>query len=106
MSARIDISIIVNPLRNTFTEDGRSAEITFHLVWQARAKLSDNTVNGPEDAIVSGIIKWWPMEKILTIVRCFQERFTGHMESPNSWKIAKLAFLRKPDAAPKKGIRS
>ena len=28
------------------------------------------------------------------------------MESPSSWKIVKLVFLRKPDAEPKKGIRS
>ena len=30
----------------------------------------------------------------------------GQMESPSSWKIVKLVFLRKPDVAPKKGIRS
>ena len=40
-----------------FTEDGRNAEITVDLVLQARAKLSDNKVNGPEDAIVSEMIK-------------------------------------------------
>ena len=28
------------------------------------------------------------------------------MESPSSWRIVKLVFLRKPDAAPKKVIRS
>ena len=28
------------------------------------------------------------------------------MESPSSWKIVKLVFLRKLDAAPRKGIRS
>ena len=36
----------------------------------------------------------------------FQERFVGLMESPSSWKIVKLVFLRKPDTARKKGIRS
>ena len=30
----------------------------------------------------------------------------GLMESPSSWKIVKLVFLRKLDAASKKGIRS
>ena len=30
----------------------------------------------------------------------------GQMEAPSSWKIVKLVFLRKPDAEPKKGIRS
>ena len=61
-----------------FTEDGRNAEITVDLVLQARAKLSENKVNGPEDAIVSEMIKRLPMEKIYTIMRCFQERFMGH----------------------------
>ena len=30
----------------------------------------------------------------------------GQMESPSSWKVVKLVFLKKPDAAPTKGIRS
>ena len=75
----------------------RNAEITVDLVLQARAKMS---VNGPEDAVVSEMIKQLPLEKIFTITRCFQELFKG------SWKIVKLIFLRKPDAEPKKGIRS
>ena len=45
-----------------FTE-GRNAEIAVDLVLQARAKSSDNKVNGPEDAIVSEMIKKLPMEK-------------------------------------------
>ena len=59
------------------TEEGRNAEITIDLVLQARAKMSDNKVNGPEDAIVSEIIKRLPMEKIYIIARCSQERFLG-----------------------------
>ena len=39
-----------------FAEEGRTAEITVDLVLQARAKMSDNKVNGPEDAIVSEMI--------------------------------------------------
>ena len=89
-----------------FTEEGRKAEITVDLVLQARAKLSDNKVNGPEDAIVSEMIKKLLMQKKYTFARCFHERFMGLMESRSSWKIVKLVFLRKPDAAPKKGIRS
>ena len=84
----------------------RKGAITVDLVLQARAKLSDNKVNGHEDAIVSEMIEKLPLDKICTIARCFQERFLGLMESPNSWKIVKLACVRKPDAAPKKGIRS
>ena len=60
----------------------------------------------PEDANVSEMIKKLPMEKIYTVARCFQERFMGQMESPSSWKVVKLVFLRKPDAAPDKRIRS
>ena len=45
------------------------------LVLQARAKLSENKVNGPEDAIVSEKIKRLPMEKIYTATKCFQDRF-------------------------------
>ena len=38
------------------TEEGHNAEITVDLVLQARAKLSDNKVNGPVDVIVSEMI--------------------------------------------------
>ena len=55
---------------------------------------------------MSEMIKKLPMEKINTIARCFQERFMGQMESPSSWKVVKVVFLRKPDAVSKKGIRS
>ena len=87
-------------------EEGRNADITVDLVLQARAKLSDNKVNGPEDEIVNEMIKSLPMEKICTVTRCFQARFMGLMEAPSSWKIVKLVFLRKPDAEPKKRIKS
>ena len=89
-----------------FTVEGRIAEITVDLVLQARAKMSDNKVNGPEDAIVSEMIKKLLVDKIYTIARCFQERLMDQMESPSSWKIVKLVFLRKPDAAPKKGSQA
>ena len=68
--------------------------------------MSENKVNGPEDAVVSEMIKQLPLEKIYIIKRCFQERLMGKMEAPSSWKIVKLVFSRKPDAEPKKGIRS
>ena len=89
-----------------FTDDGRKAEITVDLRLQARAKMSENKVNGPEDAVVSEMIKQLALEKIYTITKCFQECFMDQMEAPSSWKILKLVFLRKPDAEPKKRIRS
>ena len=88
-----------------FTDDGRVAETTVDLVLQARAKMFENKVNGNEDAVVSVMIKLLPLEKIQKITRCFQERFVGQMEAPNSWKFVKFDFFRKPDAEPK-GIRS
>ena len=47
--------------------DGRDAEITVDLVLQARAKMSDNKVNGPDDAVVSEMIKQLSSEKIFII---------------------------------------
>ena len=60
-----------------FTEDGRNAEITVDLVLQARAKPSENKVNGIEDAIVSEMIKRLPMEKILHYHEMFPGTFHG-----------------------------
>ena len=65
--------------------------------------MSENNVNGPEDAVVSGMVKQLPQENI---TKCFQERFVAQMEAPSSLKFVKLVFLRKPDAEPKKAIRS
>ena len=50
--------------KETAEEDGRRAEITVDVVLQARAKMSENKVNGPEDAVVSEMIKQLPWEKI------------------------------------------
>ena len=56
-----------------FKDDGRKAEMTFDLILQARAQMSDNKVNGPEDKVVSEMIKQLPLEKIYIITRCCQE---------------------------------
>ena len=40
-----------------FTKNGRGAEITIDLVLQARAKMSENKVNGPEDAVASEVVE-------------------------------------------------
>ena len=60
-----------------FTNDGRRAEITIDLVLQAKAIMSENKVNGPEDAVVGEMIKQLPQEKFYIITKCFQERFMG-----------------------------
>ena len=88
-----------------FPEDGREVQISVDLVLQARAKLSNNKVTGPADAIVSEMIKAVPLEKIYMVTKCSQQRFMGTMEAPDSWKIVQLVFLRKTDADPRKGIK-
>ena len=88
-----------------FTDEGRGAEITVDLVLQAKAKMSENKVNGPGDAVVSKMIKRLPLEKIHIITMCFQERLMDQMDAPSSWKFVKLVFLRNPDGEPKKGIQ-
>ena len=60
-----------------FAEGGRIAEITVDPVLQRRARMSNNKVNGPDDAIVSEMIKTLPKEKVYTTTRCFQERVMG-----------------------------
>ena len=45
------------------TENGRNAEITVDLALQARAKLGENKVNGPEDAIVSEMSRGCPRRR-------------------------------------------
>ena len=68
--------------------------------------MSENKVNGPEDAVVREMIKQLPQEKIYIITKCFQERVMGQMEAPSSCKIVKLVLSPKPDAESTKGIRS
>ena len=62
-----------------FTDDGRRAEITVDLVLQAKAKMSENKVTRPEDAVVSEMIKQLLQEEVYFTTKCFQERFMGQM---------------------------
>ena len=68
-----------------FTMDGRQAEIRVDLVLQARAKMNNHGVSGPEDTVVSEMIKILLLKKIYTATRCFQERFVGQLDSSSSW---------------------
>ena len=54
-----------------FTMDGRQAEVTVDLVLRAWTKMSDNRISGPEDAMVSEMVKILPLEKFCTTTRCF-----------------------------------
>ena len=73
---------------------GKEAEITIDLVLQARAKMSENKVNGPEDAVVSELIKQLLPVKIDIITKCFQERFVSQMQALSSWKSVKIFFSK------------
>ena len=69
---------------NHFTEERSVPEITIELVLQARAKMADNKVNGPEDSTVSEMIKQPPQEKKYEITRCFQDRSVELEEAQSS----------------------
>ena len=68
--------------------EGRTAEITVDFVLQARAKMSDNKVNGPDDAIVSETIKKLAMENLHN-----HEVFSGTLRGPDG--ISKFPEDRK-----------
>ena len=55
-----------------FMKNGRGAEITVVLVQQARAKMSENKVNRPEDAVLCEMIKQLAQEKIYVIAKMLQ----------------------------------
>ena len=59
------------------TKEGRTAEITVDLMLQARAKMSNNKVNGLEDAIVSEWIKHLPLGTICTTTKVFSGTLHG-----------------------------
>ena len=79
-----------------FTEEGRGAEITVHLVLQAKAQLSENKFNGRNDQAVAFGEDLHP-----------HEVFSGTLLGPDgSTKFMgdreTSVLTKKPDAAPKK----
>ena len=59
-------------------EEGRIEEITIDMVLRAQARMAEEQVSGPEDSVVTAIVKEFPQEKILEITKknC-QKRFKG-----------------------------
>ena len=76
-------------------------EITVDVVWQARAKMCDNKVNGAEDAIVSEMIKRKSLQ-----LRCVFNHTSWVTWRRQACGKLKLVFCWKLDAEPKNGIRS
>ena len=68
--------------------------------------MQDNKVSGPEDNMVSEMMKQFPFGFFYMNAKCFQERFMGREKAPNIWKIVNLLFFRKLDAEPKKRFKS
>ena len=52
------------------------------------------------------MMKQLQQEKGLEEYKILSSKFYGREEDPGSWKIVNLVILRKPDAGPKKEIRS
>ena len=59
-----------------FTKEKRIAEMTIDFVLRAKARVSEEKVNGPEDSDVTEMIKELSQEKIYQITRCFQAHFS------------------------------
>ena len=69
--------------------------------------MSENKVNGPEDAVVNEMIKRLPLEKIYINFDVFSGTLHGIVGSTEFVEdLVKLVFLRKSHAGPKKGIRN
>ena len=69
--------------------------------------MAEEKVNGPEGSVLTEMIKQLLRAKMYGITtKYLQARFMGRKEAHSSWKIVKKVSLRKPDAEPKKGIRT
>ena len=99
---RKELNISKRKVTRHFTDDGRGAEITVDLVLLAKAQMSENKVNGQEDAVETEMIKQLLVEEIFICCEVFSGTLMGQMDAPSSWKIVRLVSLRKPDAEPKK----
>ena len=55
-----------------FTQEERTAEKTIDSVLRARARLAEETINGPEDSVVAEMIKELTQEKTFEFTKCFQ----------------------------------
>ena len=81
-----------------FTDDSRGAGIANDLVLQARAKMSEHQVHGPEDAAVSEMTKQLLQEKIIPSRSAFRnDSWVRWKPRVHGRKIVKLVFLRTPE---------
>ena len=75
---------------------GESLKITIDLVLRDRARMGEEKVTGPEDAVVAELIKDLNQENVSAIARCFQARFMGQEGAPDSKENSKIGSLEEP----------
>ena len=69
--------------------------------------MQENGVSGTEDNMVNEMIKRKvPLDKFKCLRDVSRDVSWGVRRLPSSWNIVRLLFVRKPDAEPKKGIKS
>ena len=68
--------------------------------------MAEDRVNGPEDSIVTEMIKQLPQEKLYDIARCCQDRFMGLEAAHQLLQDRHIGVPRKPDDEPEKWIRN
>ena len=78
------------------TERGEGGTICSNLVSQSCREMQTDTATRPEDIIETEMLKELAIETIFETTDWFQRRFRGKCDSPSSWRIVKLVFLRKP----------
>ena len=88
-----------------FTKDGRGAEITSDVVLEARAKMSDNKVNGPEDAAVTRDHQTVASRENLNHHKVFPGTLHGSDGSTKFIEHRDTGVFTKTQVEPKKGKR-
>ena len=68
--------------------------------------MAAEKINGPGDSIVAEVIKEFLQWKVYDCWRWFQARSMGLEGALDSWETVTSVIPRKPDAEPKKEIRT
>ena len=68
----------------------RIAEISVDSVLQTRSRLCDGKVDGPDDRLVSEMLKRLPFVKNLRSGKCLTGALHGKEQASDSWKIVQL----------------
>ena len=80
---REDRQMLVKTLRRRFPEEAHQTNIV------TRSRLCDGKVDGPDDRLVSEMLK----RKIFEVAHFSQERFMGKEQASDSWKNCAISLL-------------